>query len=169
MILKKNRQAIDPEDHNEQTSSHEEQEDNAVDRTEDKANQQFPPRNAQRRKRRRDIATNNNRQADSRTKASQDGSLDDRHDDTSLHNGDNKNYDASNHNDVNKDHKQDHRPEDYSTRESEQDFKQDEPLNRSRKSDDLQHDDRHDKKDGHGKDAALAGGAAVGGAAVGKK
>ncbi|MBA5623683.1 elastin-binding protein, partial [Pseudomonas aeruginosa] len=86
--FEKNRQAIDPEDHNEQTSSHEEQEDNAVDRTEDKANQQFPPRNAQRRKRRRDIATNNNRQADSRTKDSQDGSLDDRHDDTSLNNGD---------------------------------------------------------------------------------
>lgn len=47
MILK-NRQSIDPEEHNNRTN--EEQQDETKENVEDKSNQQFPPRNAQRRK-----------------------------------------------------------------------------------------------------------------------
>ena len=112
---------------------------------EDKSNQQFPPRNAQRRKRRRDVATNHNKQQDDRNdNSNENNSLDDRYDEASLHNGENDNYDTAS--------RTDHGQHDH-----------DGNLNRS--SNNVREDQgAQDDRLGSGKDATIAGGAAGAGA-----
>ncbi|SHD48836.1 elastin-binding protein EbpS [Staphylococcus argenteus] len=90
--FEKNRQSIDTNSHQDHIEDVEKDQAEVEHQdTTEKTEQQFPPRNAQRRKRRRDLATNHNKQEHQESQVSEDkvqneaGTLDDRQDESSLH------------------------------------------------------------------------------------
>ncbi|MBO0929168.1 elastin-binding protein EbpS [Staphylococcus sp. 30400_3112M30941] len=95
--FEKNRQSIDTNSHQDHIEDVEKDQAEVEHQdTSEKTEQQFPPRNAQRRKRRRDLATNHNKQDHHESKVSEDkvqneaGTLDDRQDEASLHSSSNQ-------------------------------------------------------------------------------
>lgn len=90
--FEKNRQSIDTNSHQDHTEDVEKDQSELEHQdTIENTEQQFPPRNAQRRKRRRDLATNHNKQHHDESQASDDnahneaGTLDDRQVESSAH------------------------------------------------------------------------------------
>ncbi|HDB7904038.1 TPA: peptidoglycan-binding protein LysM, partial [Staphylococcus aureus] len=90
--FEKNRQSIDTNSHQDHTEDVEKDQSELEHQdTTENTEQQFPPRNAQRRKRRRDLATNHNKQHHDESQASDDnahneaGTLDDRQVESSAH------------------------------------------------------------------------------------
>ncbi|MDA3757469.1 peptidoglycan-binding protein LysM, partial [Staphylococcus aureus] len=83
--FEKNRQSIDTNSHQDHTEDVEKDQSELEHQdTIENTEQQFPPRNAQRRKRRRDLATNHNKQVHNESQTSEDnvqneaGTIDDR-------------------------------------------------------------------------------------------
>ena len=83
-MISKNRQSINSDDQFEDNTNEFDENSNESNDFDNQSDQQFPPRNAQRRQRRRNQATKNRKFGNQNSDSNANGSLDDRHDEDSF-------------------------------------------------------------------------------------